>query len=127
MASHDGPPPHQPREEPCDAEERSLNPYVSFVGVFLRQVITDALGTQKSSDDWTENNGSGAKHAQREAQEFLLDLNRLAPWVELTGADVDKMQSVLLHAAGLTKVSHGDDRHPPEDDACRKPRSNTHT
>ena len=127
MAGHDCPLPHQPREEPCDAEERALDPYVSFVGVFLRQVITDALGTQKSSDDWTENNGSGAKHAQREAREFLLDLNRLAPWVELTGADAEKMQGVLLQAAGLTKTSHGDDCHPPEDEARRKPRSNTPT
>ena len=127
MDGHDCPPPPQPREEPCDAEERTLDPYVSFVGVFLRQVITDALSTPKGSDDWTENNGSGAKHAQREAQEFLLDLNRLAPWVELTGADVDKMQGVLLQAAGLTKTSHGDDSHHPDDNPRRKHRSNTPT
>src|SRR5439155_16297385 len=127
MAGHDCPPPHQPREEPCDAEERALDPYVSFVGVFLRQVITDALSTPKGSDDWTDNNGSGAKHAQREAQAFLLDLNRLAPWVELTGADVDKMQHVLLHAAGLTKASYGDDRHQPDAEARRKRRSHTPT
>jgi hypothetical protein len=127
MAGHDCPSPHQPREEPCDAEERPLDPYVSFVGVFLRQVITDARSTPQGSDDWTDNNGSGAKHAQREAQAFLLDLNRLAPWVELTGADVDKMQNVLLHAAGLTKASPGDDRHQPDAEARRKPRSTTPT
>ena len=127
MAGHDCPPPHQPREEPCDAEERALDPYVSFVGVFLRQVITDARSTPKGSDDWTENNGSGAKHVQREAQAFLLDLNRLAPWIELTGADVDKMQGVLLHAAGLTKASYGDDRHQPDAEARRKRRSHTPT
>ncbi len=125
MAGHDHSPQHPPREEPCDAEERTLDPYVSFVGVFLWQVITDALSTPKGSDDWTENNGSGAKHAQHEAQEFLLDLTRLAPWVELTGADVDKMQGMLLHAAGLTKTSPGDDRQPPDEEARRKPRSHT--
>ena len=53
---------------------------------------------------WTENTDGGPAGRQREAQEFLLDLNRLAPWVELTGADVDKMQGVLLQAAGLTRA-----------------------
>jgi len=48
--------------------------------------------------------GSETESVQREAQAFLWDVNRLAPWVELTGADVDKMQGVLLQAAGLTKA-----------------------
>jgi hypothetical protein len=33
-----------------------------------------------------------------------LDVNRLATWIELTGADVVKMQAVLLQAAGLTRA-----------------------
>jgi hypothetical protein len=73
---------------------------VAFVGAFLRQVVTDASGHNEDTSGWTEG-------VQREAQAFLLDQNRLAPWVELTGADVDKMQGVLLRAAGLARPLHG--------------------
>jgi len=48
--------------------------------------------------------GSETESVQREAQAFLLDVNRLAMWIELTGADVVKMQGVLLQAAGLTRA-----------------------
>jgi hypothetical protein len=72
---------------------RSLDPYVCFVGAFLRQVVTDTSSETES--------------VQREAQAFLLDRNRLAPWVELTGADVDKIQGMLLRAAGLARSPQG--------------------
>ena len=91
MADHDRSPQHHPREEAEDPRQRTLDPYVSFVGVFLRQVVTDA--------------GSETASVQREAQAFLWDVNRLATWIELTGADVDKMQGVLLRAAGLARPS----------------------
>jgi hypothetical protein len=38
---------------------------------------------------------------------FLLDGHRLAPWIELTGADKDKIQGALLRAAGLARGDHG--------------------
>ena len=89
MANPGRPPHHQPREDPCSLWEHSLDPYVCFVGAFLRQVVTDA--------------GSETESVQHEAQAFLLDPNRLAPWIELTGADVDKIQGMLLRAAGLAR------------------------
>ena len=94
----------EPHADLCDSRERLLDPYVTFVGAFLRQVVTDARSTPQSPRDWTEDTGRGSQSIQREAQAFLLDSNRLAPWVELTGADVDKMQGILLHAAGLDKA-----------------------
>ena len=107
MADHDHSPQHHPREEAEDPRQRTLDPYVSFVGVFLRQVVTDALSTPKGTGDWTEDTGGGTEDRRREAQAFLLDPHRLAPWIELTGADVDKMQGVLLRAAGLTRPPRG--------------------
>ena len=107
MADHDRSLQHTPREDPGDPGERTLDPYVAFVAAFLRQVVTDALVTHKGSGHWTENTGGWTAGCQREAQAFLLDLHRLAPWVELTGADVDKMQGVLLRAAGLARPLHG--------------------
>jgi hypothetical protein len=93
MAGHGRPPQQQPPEDPCDTWEHSLDPYVVFVGSFLRQVVTDVRSETES--------------VQREAQAFLLDLNRLAPWIELMGADADKMQGVLLRAAGLARPPQG--------------------
>jgi len=90
MANPGRPPQHQPRADPCSLWARSLDPYVCFVGAFLRQVVTDA--------------GSETAIVQRKAQAFLLDVHRLATWIELTGADVVKMQGVLLQAAGLTRA-----------------------
>jgi len=90
MAKHGRPLKYKPSEDPCYLWARSLDPYVCFVGAFLRQVVTDA--------------DSETASVQREAQAFLLDVNRLAMWIELTGADVVKMQEVLLQAAGLTKA-----------------------
>ena len=90
MANPGRPPHHQPREDPCSLWEHSLDPYVCFVGAYLLQVVIDV--------------GSETAGVQREAQAFLLDVNRLAMWIELTGADVVKMQEVLLQAAGLTKA-----------------------
>ncbi len=107
MADHDCSPQHPPREEAEDPQQRTLDPYVSFVGVFLRQVVTDALSTPKGTGDWTEDTGGWTEGRRREAQAFLLDPHRLAPWIELTGADVDKMQGVLLRAAGLTRPPRG--------------------
>jgi len=107
MADHDRAPHHHLREEAEDPRQHTLDPYVSFVGVFLRQVVADALSTPKGTGDWTENTGGWTEGRRREAQAFLLDPHRLAPWIELTGADVDKMQGVLLRAAGLTKPSQG--------------------
>ena len=104
-ADHDRSPQHHPREEADEPRQRTLDPYVSFVGVFLRHVVTDALSTPKGTSDWTEATGDRTEDRRREAQEFLLDPNRLAPWIELTGADVDKMQGVLLRAAGLARPS----------------------
>jgi len=93
MARHGRPPQHTAREAPCAPWARSLDPYVCFVGAFLWQVVLDA--------------GSETESVQREAQAFLLDPHRLAPWVELTGADVDKIQGMLLRAAGLAKPPPG--------------------
>jgi hypothetical protein len=101
MAGYNRPPQQQLDEGPQRPQERTLDPYVSFVGAFLRQVVTDALSTPKGTGDWTEDTGDRTEDRRREAQAFLLDPNRLAPWIELTGADVDKMQGVLLRAAGL--------------------------
>jgi hypothetical protein len=103
MAGYDRPPQQPPREDADDPRQHTLDPYVSFVGVFLRQVVTDALSTPKGTGDWTEDTGGWTEGRRREAQAFLLDPHRLAPWIELTGADVDKMQGVLLRAAGLTR------------------------
>jgi hypothetical protein len=96
MAGHGCPPQHKTREHSYSTGERPLNPYMYFVGAFLRQVVADALGPNEDTDS-----------VQLEAQEFLLDLNRLALWVELTGADVTKMQGVLLRAAGLVRTPPG--------------------
>ncbi len=90
MANPGRPPKHKPSEDPCSLWARSLDPYVCFVGAFLLQVVIDV--------------GSETVSVQREAQAFLLDVNRLAMWIELTGADVVKMQGVLLQAAGLTRA-----------------------
>ena len=90
MANPGRPPHHQPSEDPCSLWAHSLDPYVCFVGAFLLQMVIDV--------------GSETASVQREAQAFLLDVNRLAMWIELTGADVVKMQEVLLQAAGLTKA-----------------------
>ena len=107
MANHGRPPKHKPSEDPCYLWARALDPYVCFIGAFFRQVVTDALSTNKGTGHWTENTGGWTAGRQREAQEFLLDLNRLAHWVELTGADVEKMQGVLLRAAGLARTPLG--------------------
>jgi len=90
MANHGRPPKHKPSEDPCYLWARTLDPYVCFIGAFFRQVVTDACSETES--------------VQREAQAFLLDRHRLALWVELTGADVEKMQGVLLRAAGLATI-----------------------
>jgi hypothetical protein len=104
LAGDDRPPQQPPREAPGETWERHLDPYAAFVGAFLRQVVTDALSTPKGTGDWTEDTGGWTESRRREAQAFLLDPNRLAPWIELTGADVDKMQGVLLRAAGLASI-----------------------
>jgi hypothetical protein len=93
MANRGRPRKQTPSMDPGSPWARSLDPYVRFVGVFLAQVVTDA-----SSD---------TESVQREAQAFLLDRHRLAPWVELTGADVEKVQGVLLRAARLARPSQG--------------------
>jgi hypothetical protein len=93
MARHGRPPKHTAREASCAPWARALDPYVCFVGAFLWQVVLDA--------------GSETESVQREAQAFLLDPHRLAPWIELTGADVDKIQGMLLHAAGLARSPQG--------------------
>ena len=98
MANHGRPRKHKPSADPCSLWARSLDPYVCFVGAFLRQVVTDA--------------GSETASVQREAQAFLWDANRLATWIELMGADVDNMQGVLLRAAGLARPPQGC-RHTP--------------
>ncbi len=104
MGDHTRSPQDTPREDAGDTRQRPLDPYVAFVGAFLRQVITDALSTPKGTGDWTEGVQDGVR---REAQEFLLDLNRLTPWIELTGADVDKIQGRLFRAAELARSSQG--------------------
>jgi len=98
MRGDDPSPQHTLREDPGD-------PYLCFVAAFLRQVVTDARSTHKGTGHWTEHNDGWTASRQREAQEFLLDLHRLARWVELTGADVDKLQGVLLRAAGLANIA----------------------
>ena len=90
MAHPGRPPKHQPSEDPGSLWARSLDPYVCFVGAFLWQVVIDAHSETES--------------VQHEAQAFLLDVNRLATWIDLTGADVGKMQGGLLQAAGLTRA-----------------------
>jgi hypothetical protein len=107
MADYGYPPQPPPYADTYDPREHLLDPYVSFVGAFLRQVVTDAHRPIKEPSDWTEDTGRGTQGVQYDAQAFLLDRNRLAPWIELTGADVDKMQGVLLQAAGLAETPHG--------------------
>ena len=104
MADHDCSPQYTPREDPDDPGERTLDPYLCFVAAFLRQVVTDARSANKGTGHWTEHSDGWTASRQREAQAFLLDVNRLAAWVELTGADVVKMQGVLLQAAGLAQT-----------------------
>jgi len=106
MTDHDYPPQPPLYADTHDPQEHLLDPYVSFVGAFLRQVVTDARRPTQVLSDWTEDTGRGTQGAQRDAQAFLLDRNRLASWIELTGADVDKMQGVLLQAAGLAENPH---------------------
>ena len=98
MANPGRPLHHQPREDPCSLWAHSLDPYMCFVGAFLLQVVIDV--------------GSETASVQREAQAFLWDVHRLATWIELTGADVDNMQGVLLRAAGLARPPQGC-RHTP--------------
>jgi len=107
MAGDDRPPQQQLDEGTQRPQERTLDPYVVFVGAFLRHVVTDALRTPKGTGDGTEATGDRTEDRRREAQAFLLDPHRLAPWIELTGADVDKMQGVLLRAAGLANSPQG--------------------
>jgi len=90
MAHHSRSPKRNLSESPCSGWAPSRDPYVCFVGAFLWQAVIDASSETES--------------VQREAQAFLLDPHRLAPWIELTGADVDKMQGVLLRAAGLANI-----------------------
>jgi hypothetical protein len=90
MARHGRPPKHTACEVPCTPWARTLDPYVCLVGAVLWQVVLDASSETES--------------VQQEAQTFLLDPHRLAPWVELTGADVDKIQGMLLRAAGLART-----------------------
>jgi hypothetical protein len=106
MADYDRSPQHTPREDPGDPGERTLDPYLCFVAAFLWQVVADARRTPKGTSHWTENTDGWTEGRQREAQAFLLDLNRLAYWVELTGADVERMQGVLLRAAGLARTPY---------------------
>jgi hypothetical protein len=93
MAGHGRPPKHTAREAPCAPWAHALDPYVCFVGAFLWHVVLDA--------------GSETESVQQEAQAFLLDAHRLAPWIVLTGADVDKIQGMLLRAAGLARPPQG--------------------
>jgi hypothetical protein len=81
--------------------------YLCFVAVFLRQVVADAWSTHQGRGHWTENTGGWTVNRQRESQAFLLDPHRLVPWVERTGADVDKIQRVLLRAAGFARTPPG--------------------
>jgi hypothetical protein len=113
MIDHNAVPPPLRQDDTRHPQERPLDPYILFVGAFLRQVITDARSTPQRTSDWTEDAGRGAAEHHREAQAFLLDAPRLAPWIELTDADVDKLQEVLLHAAGLTRPVQ-ESRHPSE-------------
>src|SRR2546426_2397245 len=76
MAGHDRSPQHQPREDPDDTWEHAHGPYLCFVAAFLRQAVTDARHTPKGTGSWTENTDGGTAGRQREAQAFLLDLNR---------------------------------------------------
>jgi hypothetical protein len=105
MAGHNRSPQQTPREDLRDPEACVLDPYRSFVAAFLRQVVADARRTPRGSGHWTENMDGWTVGCQREAQAFLLDQTRLAAWVELTGADVDKLQERLLRAAGLLKAA----------------------
>jgi hypothetical protein len=100
MADHDSSPQYPLQDGTRNPQERTLDPYMSLVGAFLRQVVLDAQRPRKAPGQESEDDRGTIRH---EAQAFLLDLDRLAPWVELTGADVDKMQAVLLRAAGLTR------------------------
>ena len=97
MAGDAPSPQYIPQADPED-------PYLCFVAAFLRQMVADARRTPTGTGHWTETHDGWTASRQREAQEFLFDLNRLAPWVELTGADVDKLQGVLLRAAGLGNI-----------------------
>src|SRR5689334_16676717 len=72
--------PHPPPEDRGAPGDAPMDPYLAFVGAFLRQVVADARSTTE---------------VQREAEAFLVDRPRLTPWIELTGADVDTMQEVL--------------------------------
>jgi hypothetical protein len=101
-------PPQTPAEEgPPTARDSSIDPYVALVGAFLRQAVSDAQRSPTSTGTGAEGGSRGAPDVQDEAQAFLLDQNRLAPWVELTGADVDAMQQALLRAAGLSRPAGG--------------------
>jgi hypothetical protein len=93
----------QPHADMDDPLECPLDPYIAFVGAFLRQVVLDAQQTPQRPTHWTEYTGGWTPAVQREAQAFLWDRTRLAAWVELTGAEVDPMQRVLLCAAGLAR------------------------
>jgi len=66
---------------------RGLDPYVVFVGAFLKQTVNDAR----------------SPHAdlREPAQAFLLDLASVGPWIELTGGEAEQVQRALCRAAGL--------------------------
>ena len=79
---------------------RFPDPYIELAGAFLRRVLDDASGHTPHC--------AGLNHAQcqAEAQAFLRDTEALGFWVGLVGADVEKLQPVLV--ARLSPVDTGD-------------------
>lgn len=107
MIQHNASPQLPAEEGPPAKRDDNIEPYMAFVGAFLRQAVTDAQRALKSTGNGAEGDKRGAPDVQDDAQAFLLDQSRLAPWVELTGADVDAMQQTLLRAAGLRRPAEG--------------------
>ena len=107
MIQHNASPQIPSEGSPPAARDYGIDPYMAFVGAFLRQAVTDAQRAPTVTEDWTESGSRSTPDIQGEARAFLLDQSRLAPWVELTGADVDVMQQTLLRAAGLRRPAGG--------------------
>lgn len=78
-----------------DTATPSTNPYILFVGAILRRAVMDAQGKALYGN---EGQGGTRQTIEAEALAFLRDTERLGFFVELMGADVARVQSVLLQA-----------------------------
>ena len=89
------------RSGPIWAESGTRNPYEALISALLKLASRDAQARPRRSAQH-EDQSTPTRQDIADAQSFLLDTQRLAAWVELLDADVDRVQPALLQAAGLS-------------------------